>query len=87
MANKKEAPVAGLSKEEKERKRGVYKETRTALLDHLHSFEQLVHNSHEHVILDLDYTQLLVLIVELEKRPPVTEAMVMRLHQIIEGKS
>jgi hypothetical protein len=39
MANNQEVPSAGLSKEEKERKRAVYKETRTALLNHLRGFE------------------------------------------------
>lgn len=38
-------------------------------------------------MLNLNYSQLLVLIVELDKCPAVTEATVVRLQQIIDGNS
>jgi hypothetical protein len=77
--------TAEVAKEEKQRRKKVYKQTRSDMLAKLRSFERLVHRSHEECTISLSYDDLNVLINELSKGRTVTDADIDNLPAFVEG--
>jgi hypothetical protein len=76
--------TAEVAKEERQRRKKAYKQTRFDMLARLRSFERLVHRSHEECIINLSYDDLNVLINELSKGRTVTDAYIDKLPAFVE---
>jgi hypothetical protein len=77
--------MAEITREEKQRRKKIYKQARSEMLTRLRSFERLVHRSHEECIINLSYDDLNVLINELSKGRTVTDADIDNLPAFVEG--
>lgn len=76
--------MAEITREEKQRRKKVYKQARSEMLARLRSFERLVHRSREECIINLSYDDLNVLINELSKGRTVTDADIDNLPAFVE---